>query len=82
MLSVAYWTGLGINKIMAAETGPEILNIEYHKKRLILKALNRERLHSDSARALGIHPISMHRYIRRFGIKVSKTGKYYIEQKA
>jgi transcriptional regulator with GAF, ATPase, and Fis domain len=67
---------------MHSETGPEILNIEYHKKRLILKALNRERFHSDSARALGIHPISVHRYIRRFRIKISSTGKYFIEQKA
>jgi hypothetical protein len=47
----------------------EILNIEYHTIRLIVKALNRCKTMEEAAAELGVHSRSLYSYKRIYGIK-------------
>lgn len=47
----------------------EILNIEYHTKRLILKALNQERTVRDAADSLGISERTLYFHMKQYNIK-------------
>jgi DeoR/GlpR family transcriptional regulator of sugar metabolism len=47
----------------------EILNIEYHRKDLILKALNRKANYKEAAAALGVSKRTLQRDIVNFNIK-------------
>jgi hypothetical protein len=55
----------------------EILNIEHHRKDLIIKALNRKRTHGQAAAALGISVRTLMRDKRIYNIK-KKKGVYQI----
>lgn len=50
----------------------EILNIEFHVKRMCLLALNRTLYHKDAADLLGITDRTLYRYRKNFGIKFDK----------
>lgn len=50
----------------------EILNIEHHVKRLLLKALNRTHFQKIAAEKLGISERSLHRYKKQFNISYDK----------
>ena len=46
----------------------EILNIEYHTKRLIVKALNQSRTNEEAAKLLGITWRNLYNLMNRYGI--------------
>jgi hypothetical protein len=46
----------------------DILNIEYHTKRLLLKALNKYRYNYEAARELGICERQLYRYKRQYNV--------------
>jgi predicted DNA-binding transcriptional regulator YafY len=58
----------------------EILNIEYHRKDLIIKALNRKRTHKEAATALGVSVRTLMRDKRTYNIQKLK-GQYQIIEK-
>lgn len=57
----------------------EILNIEYHKRRLIIKALNQMPTKVKAYKALGITEKQLYNLIWRYSIKKDAAGKYYSE---
>lgn len=57
----------------------EILNIEYHKRRLIVKALNKLPTKVKAYKALGITEKQLYNLIWRYSIKKDKAGTYYSE---
>lgn len=52
---------------------PEILNIDYHRKRLILKALNRTATMPEAATMLGISERQLYNLKRDYNIFYNKT---------
>lgn len=58
-------------------TGGEILNIEYHRKELIIKALNRKPNYKEAAVALGVSKRTLQRDIVNYNIQKVK-GRYQI----
>ena len=46
----------------------EILNIEYHVKRMVIKALNQTQSHEAAGRLLGVTGRTVYRYKRQFDI--------------
>jgi DNA-binding NtrC family response regulator len=57
----------------------EILNIDYHRRRLVLKALNTLPTKSRARKELGISERQLYRYIQEYGIKKDRKGRYYID---
>lgn len=55
----------------------EILNIEYHRKVLIIKALNRKSNYIQAAKALGVSKRTLQRHIVIYNIK-KVEGRYEI----
>ena len=55
----------------------EILNIDYHIKRLTLKALNRFPTTQEAANALGYSARQVLRFKKQFNIKRSRKSKEY-----
>lgn len=62
----------------------EILNIEYHVKRIVLKSLNKTHFVKEAARLLGISERTLHRYKRQFNISYDKKKNefYFSGEKA
>lgn len=58
----------------------EILNIDYHKKRLLLKALNRFKTKVEAFQALGISERHFYHLLKEFNIQKNKDGVYFIPQ--
>lgn len=60
----------------------EILNLEYHYKRLALIACNKTEHLKDAAYLLGISERTLFRWMRLYGIKKDrKNRKYYLEER-
>jgi hypothetical protein len=57
----------------------ENLNIEYHTKRLIIRALNEKRTIREAAQALGISERNLYELKKQYGIV--KCNKYVVEGK-
>lgn len=55
----------------------DILNIEWHVKRKVLKALNRFKTQEAAAEALGIEACTLSRYIRNYNIERCPGPKKY-----
>jgi len=53
----------------------EILNIDYHTCRLMVKALNKFRTKAAAAKAMGISERNLYRLKKRYGIKL--VGEEY-----
>lgn len=61
----------------------EILNIDYHVKQLVLKALKRAATHQEAAKLLGITVRSLCNYKYRFNIKTGKLPfEVFVNKKA
>jgi hypothetical protein len=58
----------------------EILNIEYHTKRLVLKALNQEETIEAAANQLNISVRTLHRYKVKYNIQLVKDQYQIIEK--
>lgn len=54
----------------------EILNIDYHTKRLIVKALNQTLSHEKAAKALGISERNLFRLRKQYNIQ--KVQRYEV----
>jgi len=59
----------------------EILNIDYHVRRLVIKALNRFPTKTKAYMALGVPEKQLYNLIKRYEIKKALDGIYYSEQK-
>lgn len=59
---------------------PEILNIEYHIRILLIRALNRCKHIKDAAGLLGISSRTLRRYMRDLEITQNRRKQYYIPQ--
>jgi len=60
----------------------DTLNLEYHKRRLCVKALNCTLSKNDAAHALGISQRQIFRWMRLYDIRQDpKTRKYYYLEK-
>jgi hypothetical protein len=57
----------------------EILNLEYNKKKLILKALNNSRTKRLAYVRLGITEKCLYNYIKIYNIKLNKNTHAYEE---
>lgn len=55
----------------------EILNIEYHVKRMIVKALNNTQTHEDAALLLGITVRTLYRYKAQYNVFYDKRSNDY-----
>ncbi len=55
----------------------EILNIEYHKRRLLLKALNKAEIIKDAAKLLGINQRRLYMWKKDFNIEYNKERREY-----
>lgn len=58
----------------------EILNIEYHKRRLVIKALNKLPTKVRAYKELGITEKQLYRMIKTYEIRKNEKGAYYSEQ--
>lgn len=59
----------------------EILNIEYHTKRLLLKALNQERSQARAAVLLGVTERTVARMVKLYKLKKDrKAGTYSLQE--
>lgn len=56
----------------------EILNIDYHRKILVVKALNRTQTKLEAANLLGLSLRQLYRDIDRFGIEQLGNGDYIV----
>lgn len=59
-------------------TKNEILNIEWHSTRLIVKALNKLSTIEKAAEELGISPRNIHRLMKIYDIKWKDTKTGYV----
>lgn len=57
----------------------EILNIDYHRRRLLLKALNKAGNVEDAAKLLGISWRSVYRLKKEYNIVLEKQTSKYIQ---
>lgn len=58
----------------------EILNIEYHVKRIVLKALNKTRFVKQAADMVGVSERTLHRYKKDFNIGCDKKrNEFYLK---
>lgn len=58
---------------------PEILNLSYHTRRLLLKALNSHKSKAAAARATGLPERTLHNLVKEYEIRKGKDG-YYSEK--
>lgn len=56
----------------------EILNIDYHKKRVAIKALNKAETINEASKLLKIGERTLFRYMEVFKISFCKENKQYI----
>jgi hypothetical protein len=57
----------------------ETLSLDYHIRRLVLKALNKTFTKKDAAGLLGVSEKTLYLYGKRYGIRADeKTGVYFI----
>lgn len=72
------WESILVNRQMMIMkiTAGEILNIDYHIKELIVKALNRTTSHEKAAIALGISERNLFRLRKQYNIK--KVQRYEV----
>lgn len=56
----------------------EILNVDFHRRRLLLKSLNISKTHEEAAKRCGITKRTLFIWKRNYNIKKSKGGKYVI----
>jgi uncharacterized protein YjcR len=54
----------------------EILNVDYHRCRLILKSLNTSKTIKEASEKCGISTKTMHIWKQNYGIKKTKDNKY------
>ena len=66
------------NTHLCTKCSGEILNIEYHTRRLILKALNSSRTHVEAANKLGITDRTLYKMKKEYNIV--RSGGRFIEQ--
>jgi hypothetical protein len=59
----------------------EILNIDYHVRRMVVEALNRFPTKVKAYLALGVTEKQLYNLIKQYEIKKSAEGIYYTEQK-
>ncbi len=64
-------------QIISLKNNQENLNIEYHKKRLILKSLNKHKKVKDAAKHLGISTRNLWLQRENYNIKYSEVLKMY-----
>jgi len=57
----------------------EILNMDYNKKMLIIKALNSSRTNKIASVKLGVSEKSLYSYTRQYNIKYNKNTQNYEE---
>jgi len=57
----------------------EILNMDYNKKMLIIKALNSSRTNKIASVKLGVSEKSLYSYTRHYNIKYNKNTQNYEE---
>jgi hypothetical protein len=57
----------------------EILNMDYNKKILIIKALNSSRTNKIASVKLGVSEKSLYSYTRQYNIKYNKNTQNYEE---
>lgn len=55
----------------------EILNIEYNRRQLVIKALNKFPTKVKAYKALGITEKQLYNLIKLYGIKKDEQGVYY-----
>ena len=55
----------------------EILNIDYHVRRMVIKALNKTKYVFEAAEMLGVSSRSVYRYMEIFGIGYNRKKKEY-----
>lgn len=68
-----------IKKLIAmSQHKEEILNLEYHHKRLSILALNQATSVEEAARLLGLSTSTLYKWIQRFNIKYCHDQKQYI----
>ncbi len=65
---------------MVVEQPNEILNLQYHQRRLTIKALNKAKTKVEAAELLGIPYNQLARYICIFNISYCNKQKQYIIQ--
>ena len=58
----------------------EILNMDYHRSRLIIKSLNTSKTIKEAAQKCGLTPKTLHTWRKNYNICKNKEGKY--ERKA
>lgn len=65
------------------QTIEEILNIEFHTKRLIIRALNECKNKRAAAKALGMTERNLHRLIARYRVvrETSFGGRYFMVER-
>ena len=56
----------------------EILNVDYHRKRLLIISLNVSKNHEEAANRCGITKRTLYLWKRNYGIRKNKQGKYAI----
>ena len=59
----------------------KILNIDYHVRRMIVKALNLKPTYIEAAKVLGISIRTLYRKLDQYNIKKQKNGKYKAVEK-
>jgi hypothetical protein len=55
----------------------EILNIAYHTRDLLLRALNKYPVKTKACKALSVSERTMYNMIEKFEVKQDLSGKYY-----
>ncbi len=59
----------------------EILNIEYHVKILLIKALNRHETHEQAAAALGMTYRNLRYLLKSYNVVKDRiNGRFYIDE--
>jgi transposase-like protein len=56
----------------------EILNVDFHRRRLLLKSLNISKTYEEAAKRCGIAKRTLFLWKRNYNIRKNKEGKYVI----
>jgi len=59
---------------------PEILNIEYHTRRLLLKALNSTTKKAEARRITGLPERTFFNYLDYYKVRQGKDGVFYSDK--
>lgn len=54
----------------------EILNLDYHRARLIIKSLNTSKTIKEAAEKCGLTPRTLHTWRKNYNIRKNKEGMY------